>query len=145
VKDLTELVARVTASFDRPTNNILDRKAKHMTASLTGRKRCLCGQYFVPLANGTMPRHTRPFEKDAVLNDCRPYKRARCEYSGKFPPAEQAARVRANVGRKAKGLRPLPVQVAGRPVRTRGGRRAAKRDFAGKARYRRNAAGGYSR
>lgn len=99
-----------------------------MTASITGRKRCTCAQYFAPLANGTMPRHTRPTR--AALGELGP-KRVRCENTGKFPPST------------VRGGQP---QIGDRPTKKpRGGHRAAKRDAALKARYRRNAAGGYNR
>src|SRR5688500_4021957 len=116
-----------------------------MTASITGRKRCYCGQYKVPLANGTMPRHTK-------VNMSRPrlpwnVRRITCEYSGKFPPIEVAAREKANAALKAKG-EALYITVQVQPHKdgkVRGGRRATKRNLALKARYRRNSAGGYNR
>lgn len=100
-----------------------------MTASITGRKRCTCGKYLTPLANGTMPRHTRLIDPPRLV---RPHSeiRQRCEGTGKFPPATVAQ------GRK---------QIADRPARVRGGKRSQKRNAAQKARYRRNAAGGYNR
>lgn len=99
-----------------------------MTASVTGRKRCGCGQYKTPLANGTMPRHCAPMRKDKVLTDTRPYKRVHCEYTGKFPPAD-----------------PRWSKNKNEPPKARGGHRARKREAGLKARYRRNAAGGYTR
>lgn len=103
-----------------------------MTASITGRKRCVCGQYRTPLANGTMPRHvagdwSRP---------CVPYNRRRktCAGVGKFPPATVAWRT-ANSK--------TPAQIPLDQPKPRGGHRAAKRNAALKARYRRNAAGKY--
>lgn len=47
---------------------------------------CHCGQRFIPLANGTMPRHTRPGLLDVMDRTYVPPKRERCHYSGKFPP-----------------------------------------------------------
>lgn len=111
-----------------------------MTASITGRKRCFCGQYLAPLANGTLPRHTAPFRKNKVLTDHRPYKRERCQGTGKFPPATVAERKR----QEGKGGNGSSYQIEDQ-VRPRGGHRGRKRDAALKARYRRNSAGGYNR
>lgn len=96
-----------------------------MTASIVGRKRCACGRYLTPLANGTMPRHTRPAR--AALGELDP-KRVHCESTGKFPPST------------VRGGQP---QVGDPEPRVRGGHRAAKNGA--KTRYRRNAAGGYNR
>lgn len=103
-----------------------------MTASITGRKRCVCGQYKTPLANGTMPRHTAP----DLSRPCIPMNRVRtrCHGSGKFSPSTATWRA-------ANGKR-VPQIALGQP-KVRGGHRADKRNAGLKARYRRNAAGGY--
>jgi hypothetical protein len=118
-----------------------------MTESITGRKRCGCGQYKTPLANGTMPRHTRLMDPPRLQ---KPHSelRVRCHGSGKFPPVTVAWRqARADrysaKGEAAEASVTLPAQVPAVAPKSRGGHRAAKRNAALKARYRRNAAGGY--
>lgn len=79
-----------------------------MTASITGRKRCACGQYKTPLANGTMPRHTKPAMGPGGYDT-----RVHCHGSGQFPPADkrkikvlargQAKRTRRVTKRERKG------------------------------------------
>lgn len=84
-----------------------------MTASITGRKRCGCGQYKTPLANGTLPRHT----KVDVSRPNIPMNRLRthCDGSGQFPASDkrtlkvpargQAKRNRRVTKRERKGAR----------------------------------------
>jgi hypothetical protein len=112
-----------------------------MTASIISRKRCGCGQYKTALANGTMPRHTRLQKPHSEL-------RVHCHGSGKFPPVtvawRQARADRYNAkGEAAEASVTLPAQVPAIAPKPRGGHRAAKRNAALKARYRRNAAGKY--
>ena len=59
-----------------------------MTASITGRKRCACGQYKTPLANGTMPRHTRLTDPPR-LQKSRGELRTHCYGSGQFPASDK--------------------------------------------------------
>lgn len=89
-----------------------------MTASITGRKRCSCGQYKTPLANGTMPRHRLKIyhTRSDVINETPEYRH--CHNSGKFPPA--------TVTERKKKFAKSHWQITDRPVKVRGGRRARK-------------------
>jgi len=92
-----------------------------MTSAAPGRRRCDCGRVLIPLANGTIPRHTVPPRLDGVAT------RVRCVHVGELFPA--IARERGWV------------RVPDSPKK-RGSRSAAKRDT--KNLFRRNAAGGYN-
>lgn len=92
-----------------------------MTGARTviAKRKCGCGRLLTPHANGTIPRHTRPGESVG---------RVRCSHVGELFAAIAKARGKTSVSRPA--------------GRTRGGRRAAKRDM--KNAYKRNSAGGYN-
>jgi hypothetical protein len=100
-----------------------------VTASITGRKRCVCGKYRRPLANGQLPRHTTTAAGRT------------CPGTGKFPPSVVTERASAKPGTH----RHVQVPDQAKTKKPRGGRRAAKRNAGAKARYRRNSAGGYNR
>lgn len=95
-----------------------------MTSTAPTRRRCDCGRALVPLANGTVPRHTMA----VVAIDVKRIVRKRCVHVGELFPA--IARERGWV------------HVSAEPKERRGGRRASKRDT--KNLFRRNAAGGYN-
>jgi hypothetical protein len=97
------------------------------SATVVHRRRCACGRALVPLDNGTVPRHTAVVSIDVKRN----VRRKRCVHVGELFPA--IARER--------GVQAM-LNVTGRPVRIRGGRRASKRDT--KNLFRRNASGGYN-
>jgi hypothetical protein len=102
-----------------------------MTSTAPTRRRCDCGRALVPLANGTVPRHTTVVNYLSPATRRLPVVRKRCVYVGQLFPAIARERGRGDV--------PSGNDVVRRP---RGGRRASKRDT--KNLFRRNAAGGYN-